>query len=137
MSVLEIEGANPATPERTEKAEFLVDSGAVCSVVPTPVLERLGIRPFLDHRFRLADGSKVPYQLSVLRCRLCVAGHFTVIDALGPKLKAYPRSMGPIPIGSKIDIGLPGTTDDERLTTDNGQLTMKGNIHDKIIYSRY
>ena len=59
MSVLEIEVANPATPERTEKAEFLVDSGAVYSVVPTPVLERLGIRPFLGHQFRLADGSKV------------------------------------------------------------------------------
>jgi predicted aspartyl protease len=59
LTVLEIEVGNPATPEKTEKVEFLVDSGAVYSVVPTPILERLGIRPFQEQQFRLADGSKI------------------------------------------------------------------------------
>jgi clan AA aspartic protease len=59
LTFLEIEVANPATPEITEKVEFLVDSGAVYSVVPTPILERLGIRPFLEQQFRPADGSKI------------------------------------------------------------------------------
>ena len=59
LIVLEIEVANPATPEKTEKVEFLIDSGAIYSVVPTPVLERLGIRPFMEQQFRLADGSKI------------------------------------------------------------------------------
>jgi clan AA aspartic protease len=58
LTVLEIEVANPATPEKTEKVEFLIDSGAIYSVVPTPVLARLGIRPLSQQQFPLADGSK-------------------------------------------------------------------------------
>ena len=49
---------NPASPEVTEKIELLIDSGAICSVVPARVLERLGIKPLADQEFRLADGSK-------------------------------------------------------------------------------
>jgi clan AA aspartic protease len=59
LTVLEIEVGNPATPEKTEKVEFLIDSGAIYSVVPTPVLESLGIRPLQEQQFRLADGSKI------------------------------------------------------------------------------
>ena len=59
LTVLEVEVANPATPEITEKVEFLIDSGAVYSVVPAPILERLGIRPLTEQQFRLADGSKI------------------------------------------------------------------------------
>ena len=59
ISVLEIEVGNPATPEVTEKVESLIDSGAVYSVVPTPILEKLGISPLAEETFRLADGSKI------------------------------------------------------------------------------
>ncbi|HLW79180.1 MAG TPA: aspartyl protease family protein [Terriglobia bacterium] len=59
LTVLELEVANPATPEVAEKVEFLIDSGAIYSVVPAPVLERLGIRPLVEQTFRLADGSKI------------------------------------------------------------------------------
>ena len=59
ITFLEIQVANPAAPETTETVEFLVDSGAVYSVVPTPILERLGIRPLQEHQFRLANGSKI------------------------------------------------------------------------------
>jgi clan AA aspartic protease len=59
LTVLEIEVGNPAKPNVTEKIEFLIDSGAVYSVVPAPVLKRLGIKPFGEQQFRLADGSKI------------------------------------------------------------------------------
>ncbi len=59
LTVLDIEIANPAKPEITEKLELLIDSGAVYSVVPTPVLEKLGIKPLAEEEFRLADGSKI------------------------------------------------------------------------------
>jgi clan AA aspartic protease len=59
LTVLEVEVANPARPEITERVEFLIDSGAIYSVVPAPVLERLGIRPLTQQEFRLADGSKI------------------------------------------------------------------------------
>jgi clan AA aspartic protease len=59
LTVLEIEVGNPAQPEVTEKIEFLIDSGAVYSVVPSPVLERLGIQPLAEQESRLADGTKI------------------------------------------------------------------------------
>lgn len=59
LTVLELEVGNPASPEIKEKVEFLVDSGAIYSVVPAPILERLGIRPLTEQEFRLMDGSKI------------------------------------------------------------------------------
>ncbi len=35
---------NPADRKKSERAEFVVDSGAVYSVVPKSLLKRLGIR---------------------------------------------------------------------------------------------
>ena len=59
LTVLEVEVGNLASPEVTEKLEFLIDSGAIYSVVPIPILERLGIRSLTEQEFRLADGSKI------------------------------------------------------------------------------
>lgn len=59
LTVLELEIANPAKPKVTQRVEFLVDSGAVYSVVPAPVLKRLGIKPLAREEFRLANGEKI------------------------------------------------------------------------------
>lgn len=59
LKVLEIEVGNPANPEVTEKIEFLIDSGVIYSVVPTQILEQLGIKPLAEQQFRLADGTKI------------------------------------------------------------------------------
>ena len=59
LTVLNIEVGNPANPEVTEALELLIDSGAIYSVVPTPILERLGIRRLTEQEFRLADGSRI------------------------------------------------------------------------------
>jgi clan AA aspartic protease len=59
LTVLTLEVAAPQAPERRDTVEFLVDSGAVYSFVPRPVLERLGIAPHGRQRFRLADGSTI------------------------------------------------------------------------------
>jgi predicted aspartyl protease len=59
LTGLEIEVGSPANPEVTERIDLLIDSGAIYSVVPTPILERLGIRPLAEQQFRLADGSKI------------------------------------------------------------------------------
>jgi len=42
-----------------ETVTFLVDSGAVYSVVQGEVLKRLGIRPHRTRRFHLADGQTI------------------------------------------------------------------------------
>ena len=59
LTVIEVEIANPARPDRFEKIEMIVDSGAGTSVVPRDLLERLGIRPFGRKRYTVADGSGI------------------------------------------------------------------------------
>jgi aspartyl protease family protein len=60
LTVLEIGVANPARPKVVELLEFLVDSGAIYSVVPARILRKLGIKPLRKkEEFRLADGSKI------------------------------------------------------------------------------
>jgi clan AA aspartic protease len=51
--------ANPAKPKRTMELKFLVDSGAVYSVVPAVLLRRLGVKPHSKRIFTLADGTEI------------------------------------------------------------------------------
>ncbi len=51
--------ANPARPKRSVQLNFLVDSGAVYSVVPTNVLRKLRIKAHSKRTFILADGSQI------------------------------------------------------------------------------
>ncbi len=50
---------NPEKPRLVVAARFLVDSGAVYSVVPSPVLKKLGIKPTHSQRFTLANGEVI------------------------------------------------------------------------------
>jgi predicted aspartyl protease len=60
ITVLEIEVANPARPGVAVKLDFLVDSGAIYSVVLATILRKLGIKLLRKKQeFRLADGSKI------------------------------------------------------------------------------
>jgi clan AA aspartic protease len=51
--------ANPANPRRAARLTFLVDSGAVYSVVPAEILRRLGIKPHSRRSFTLADDTEI------------------------------------------------------------------------------
>jgi clan AA aspartic protease len=51
--------SNPARPRSASTVRFLVDSGAVYSVVPRTLLRRLGIRPHSSRTFILADGTEI------------------------------------------------------------------------------
>jgi predicted aspartyl protease len=59
LTVLEVDVGNPGNPEVTRTIEFLIDSGAIYSVVPTPILEGLGIKPLAQQDVRFADGTKI------------------------------------------------------------------------------
>lgn len=105
---------NPSAPDSTEQVEFLVDSGAIYSVVPAPVLERLGIQPIVTQEFRLADGSAIVRKkggaLFRYGDRVGVAdvifgeegdsvllGAFT-LEALGLTLDPLRRELRPLPM---------------------------------------
>ncbi|MGQ9625555.1 MAG: aspartyl protease [Anaerolineae bacterium] len=121
LTVLELEVGNPASPEITEKVEFLVDSGAIYSVVPAPILERLGIRPLTEQEFRLMDGSKIVRKKGGALFRYgervgvadvifgeegdsVLLGTFT-LEALGLVLDPLRRELKPLPMVLAI---LPG-----------------------------
>jgi hypothetical protein len=76
LTVLTLEVANPAAPDQREPVDFLVDSGAVYSFVPRPVLERLGIQAHSRPRFRLADGSAMGRVVFLSRPTWRGARHF-------------------------------------------------------------
>ena len=59
LTFLSVEVGNVAQTEEMRPLEFLIDSGAVYSVVPTPVLRKLRIRRQKRETFRLADGKTI------------------------------------------------------------------------------
>ncbi|MBI4559599.1 MAG: clan AA aspartic protease [Candidatus Hydrogenedentes bacterium] len=50
---------NPAKPTRTWEGLFLVDTGAIDSLVPAHALKRIGLVPKAKRTYELADGSEV------------------------------------------------------------------------------
>ena len=71
LTYLQINVAGPATPEDSESVEFFVDSGAVHSVVPASVLDRLGIKQLDEQEFRLAGGTRVTRRKGIAIFRYC------------------------------------------------------------------
>ena len=114
LSVLEVEVGNPSNPEVTEKLDFLIDSGAIYSVVPAQVLETLGIKPLSEQEFRLADGTKIVRKKGIALFKYgdkiggadvifgeegdsVLLGAFT-LEALGLTLDPLKRELRPLPM---------------------------------------
>ena len=114
LIVLEVEVGNPSNPEVTEKLEFLIDSGAIYSVVPAQVLETLGLKPLSEHEFRLADGTKIVRKKGIALFKYgdkiggadvifgeegdsVLLGAFT-LEALGLALDPLKRELRPLPM---------------------------------------
>jgi len=114
LTKLTIEFGNPANPEVTESLDFLIDSGAKYSVVPTPILEKLNIKPLATEEFRLDNGDKISRKkggaLFKYKDKVGVAdvifgeegdsillGAFTQ-EALGLALDLLKRELKPLPM---------------------------------------
>jgi clan AA aspartic protease len=114
ITVLQMEVANPARPRMAVEIEFLVDSGAVYSVVPGAILRRLRIKPLAQEEFRLADGSKVVRKkgIALFRYGKRVGGADVVfgergdsvllgaltLESLGLTLDPLRRQLKPLPM---------------------------------------
>lgn len=114
LTTLKVEVGNPATPEVVETVEFLIDSGAIYSVVPTSVLEKLGIKPLTEEEFRFANGETIKRKKGVALFKYDkriggadvifgeagdsnLLGAFT-LEALGLMLDPLKRKLKPIPM---------------------------------------
>src|SRR5439155_861491 len=56
---VDVRVSNPADPSRGFEQRLIVDSGAVFTIVPAPLLRAIGIEPDRVQRFELADGRVV------------------------------------------------------------------------------
>lgn len=63
VTFVNVKVANPADPSRAIEEQFLVDSGAVYSLVPRVDLDQIGVEPHSRRRFILANGEPVERDL--------------------------------------------------------------------------
>ena len=64
MGLTFVEGQARGTEGQAETLEFLVDSGAVYSLLPQETWQSLGLRAYREERFVLADGTPVSRNIS-------------------------------------------------------------------------
>lgn len=64
LTFVKVKVGNPANGHRSEEVQCLVDSGAVYSLVPEPVLQRLEIEPHSTREFVLASGEVIHRRLA-------------------------------------------------------------------------
>jgi len=113
ITFLKVSVANPAQPERKDPHRFLVDSGALYSVMPEDVLRELGIEPTSSEEFILANGEVIKKPVGnalfeykgKLRAAPVVFGEkdifllgATTIEALGMVLDPIHRELKPLPM---------------------------------------
>lgn len=113
LTFLKVTVANPEQPKKRKTCEFLVDSGAVYSVVPQQVLKVLGIRPTSQQEFILANGELVKRAVGnayfhydgKIRAAPVIFGDegvfllgATTIEALGMVLDPIKRELKPLPM---------------------------------------
>ena len=63
LTYLTVTISNPRNPRKTFKRRFLVDSGAVYSVVDREVLKKMGIKPHSKRQFILANGEEIEKEI--------------------------------------------------------------------------
>ena len=114
LTSVRMQVANFAAPEIAEEVEFLVDSGAIYSVVPGEILARLGLAPRRQREFHLANATRIVRGCGVALFRYgdrdtvaevifgepgdaVLLGAFT-LEVLGLCLDPLKRELLPIPM---------------------------------------
>lgn len=67
VTYLSCKVTNPSNGHRTFEKRFLVNSGAIYSVVPASLLSSLGIKPIDKQKFILANGEEIEKEIGEAR----------------------------------------------------------------------
>ena len=70
MTEITVEIANPQDRAHWRSLKVIADTGTIFSVVPRAVLEELGIAPYAEETFHLADGREIRRQLGDIFLRI-------------------------------------------------------------------
>jgi clan AA aspartic protease len=114
LTFVEIEVGSLAKPKTMVKLEFLIDSGAIYSIVPEKILKKLGIKPIAKETFILANGEKIVRKKGVALFKYgkrvggadvifgekgdsVLLGALT-LEALGLSLDPIKRKLKPLPM---------------------------------------
>ena len=139
LTSVHMQVANFAAPEIAEEVEFLVDSGAIYSVVPGEILARLGLAPRRQREFHLANATRIVRGCGVALFRhgerdavaevifgepgdAVLLGAFT-LEALGLCLDPLKRELLPLPMilaacgGPHAPVASPSARRAARVTT--------------------
>ena len=113
ITYLDIKVKNPENPDKSVKGHFLVDSGAIYSVMPTSVLKKLGIKATDKQQFSLANGEVIEKEVGnasfsytgKLRSSPVVFGEENIyllgavtLESLGVILDPINRELKPLPM---------------------------------------
>jgi clan AA aspartic protease len=114
LTHIKVRIANPARPKRAIELTFLIDSGAVYSVVPATLLRKLRVKPHSKRTFILADGSEITRKIGDVLFRLdgrqgaapVIFGEkedstllgTVSLEALGMALDPMKRQLRPLPM---------------------------------------
>ena len=114
LTAIRVRVGNPADGSRTADLEFLVDSGAVYTVVPAGILSALGVAPHSQRDFILANGEVVHRSLGTATFEyrgtrgdsLVVFGEpgdaallgATTLEGFGFILDPFRRELKPLPM---------------------------------------
>lgn len=93
LTRLKLKIKKDAQARAERELQFLIDSGAIHTVVPRDVLRSLGIRPFKKASFTLANGGEIEREIGT--------AHFIYQDHEGG---------APVVFGEKSDTALLGAT---------------------------
>lgn len=108
-----VEVGDPAG-RRYEPLEALVDTGAIYTSIPRPMLEALGVEPHERAWFRLADGHHVQREIGRTWVRVGGRAELTLVVFADPEspalLGAYALEglrLAPDPVGRRL-VPVPG-----------------------------
>ena len=114
LTTIKIEIGNPAKLKAKVVVEFLVDSGALYSVVPAKTLKQLGIKPLTKETYSMVDGTHLTRKkgLAIFRYGNRIGGAdvifgeagdsillgVTALESMGLLLDPLRRELRPLPI---------------------------------------
>ena len=113
ITFIKVKVSNPVRPAKSMEHKFLVDSGAVYSVMPKKELKALGIKPTSSEEFILANGETIKNPVGNImfefkgkvRAAPVIFGEegifllgSTTLEALGMILDPIRRELKPLPM---------------------------------------
>ena len=65
-----VEVSNPRDQTHWQKLDLIADTGAIFSLIPRSTLDQLGITPYAEETFHLADGSEIRHPMGDVFIRI-------------------------------------------------------------------